>query len=175
MNMRRWPGFTLIELMIVVVVISILVAVAYPSYQDYVRKGKRAEGKGALLKAAQVLERWYSDNNSYGNIPAPPAVATSIDLAVLNGLGAGVPIYSGENPVLNDPKFPPAYRITAAVGTCAAINACFQLTATPNAPFTDPLCGNLTLASNGVRCWSTAGTPLDTCAPTPANAANCKW
>jgi len=51
-------GFTLIELMIVVAVIGILAAVAYPSYQDSVRKSRRADGKTALLQAVQVAERF---------------------------------------------------------------------------------------------------------------------
>ena len=65
-------GFTLIELMVVVVVVAILAAVAYPSYQDHIRKAKRAEGRTSLLKTAQVLERWYSDRSTYGTSPAPP-------------------------------------------------------------------------------------------------------
>ena len=89
MNRGGLSGFTLIELMIVVVVISILVTVAYPSYQDHVRKGRRAEGKTALLKAAQVQERYYSDNNTY-----------VVDLAPLFALAPGAAVYSGENPSL---------------------------------------------------------------------------
>lgn len=50
-------GFTLIELMIVVVVIGILAAIAYPSYQSSVRKSKRADGKAQLMETAQALER----------------------------------------------------------------------------------------------------------------------
>ena len=55
-HVRR--GFTLIELMIVVAVIAILAAVALPSYQDYVRRGKRAEAR-ALLQAASLAQEKY--------------------------------------------------------------------------------------------------------------------
>jgi len=50
-------GFTLIELMIVVAVVAILSAIAYPSYTEYVRRGHRADARTGLLQAAQWLER----------------------------------------------------------------------------------------------------------------------
>ncbi|HKA45437.1 MAG TPA: type IV pilin protein [Burkholderiales bacterium] len=160
MKTRGFSGFTLVELMIVVVIIAILSALAYPSYQDHVRKSKRAEAKTALLKAAQLLERWYSDNNTYGTTPPPPATPTTIDLAPLFALAAGAVVYSGENPADNKSS----YRITA--GACpAGIAVCFTLTATPNAAFSDPDCGNLTLNNVGARSWATS----------PAKPEKCKW
>ena len=58
-------GVTLLELMIVVVVVGILAAVAYPSFQEQARKAKRADGKTALLETAQQLERCYTRFASY--------------------------------------------------------------------------------------------------------------
>lgn len=55
--MNRSKGFTLIEVMIVVVVIGILAAIAIPSYQDYVRKAKLADAKAEILKAATKLQQ----------------------------------------------------------------------------------------------------------------------
>ncbi len=65
-------GFTLIELMIVVAVVGILAAIAYPSYIDSVRKAHRADGKAALMEAAQKMEIYYARNTSYvgATIPA---------------------------------------------------------------------------------------------------------
>ena len=60
-------GFTLIELMIVVVVIAILAAIAYPSYQNQVQKTRRADAHTALLGAAQTLERCFTRTNSYAD------------------------------------------------------------------------------------------------------------
>ena len=62
---RTSAGFTLIEVMIVVAIVSILAAVAYPSYIDSVRKGKRAEARAALMNLLQQQERYFTQNNSY--------------------------------------------------------------------------------------------------------------
>ena len=58
-------GFTLIEVMIVVAIVGILAAVAYPSYIDSVRKGKRAEARAALASLLQQQERYFTQNNTY--------------------------------------------------------------------------------------------------------------
>ena len=68
-------GFTLVELMIVVAIVGILAAVAYPSYQDSVRKSRRADGKTALLQSVQVAERWFTQNNTYKDTPVAAASA----------------------------------------------------------------------------------------------------
>jgi type IV pilus assembly protein PilE len=129
-------GFTLVELLIAVAIVSILAAVALPSFQEQVRRSQRAEGKTALLRAAQLLERNYTANNTYVT-----------DLGPLHGLGADVAVFSGENPALAAGN----YRITATNQPCGNIAQCFTLTATQNGTFNDPRCGNLTLTSTGVR------------------------
>ena len=62
---RRMQGITLIELMIVVVVISILAAVAYPNYQEFTARAKRNEARAALLRLATNQERFYLNNNTF--------------------------------------------------------------------------------------------------------------
>lgn len=74
---RRGPrGFTLIELMIVVAVIAILTAIAYPSYQSHVIKTRRGAAASCALEAAQFMERFYTTNLSYrkpdDTVPALP-------------------------------------------------------------------------------------------------------
>jgi type IV pilus assembly protein PilE len=61
----RIHGFTLIELMIVVVVLGILAAIAFPSYTSQVQKTRRADATSALLGAAQQLERCYTRTSTY--------------------------------------------------------------------------------------------------------------
>jgi type IV pilus assembly protein PilE len=65
MQRARSRGITLIELMVVVVVISILAGIAYPSYRQYAVRSNRTEGKTAALQAAIVLEKCYTNNHTY--------------------------------------------------------------------------------------------------------------
>ncbi len=62
---KTMRGVTLLELMIVVVIISILTAIAYPNYREYVTRAKRTEAKAALLQIATNQERFYLQNNTY--------------------------------------------------------------------------------------------------------------
>ena len=62
---RKMQGMTLMELMIVVVIIGILAAIAYPNYRDFTARAYRNEAKAALLKIATNQERFYLNNNQY--------------------------------------------------------------------------------------------------------------
>ena len=75
--MKKTGGFTLIELMIVLAVLSIIVAVGYPSYQEHVKKSRRAEGMGQLLELADRMERAYSDSGTYPTDISEVFVATT--------------------------------------------------------------------------------------------------
>jgi len=61
----RNKGFTLIEVMIVVAVIGILAAIAYPSYQNSVLKAQRADAHESLLRIQQAQEKWRVNNATY--------------------------------------------------------------------------------------------------------------
>jgi type IV pilus assembly protein PilE len=63
----RTRGFTLIELMITVAIIAVLAAIALPSYQDYVRKGRRADGRALLQAASLAQEKFRLGNASYSS------------------------------------------------------------------------------------------------------------
>jgi type IV pilus assembly protein PilE len=69
---KQTRGFTLIELMIVVAIIAIIFAFAWPSYQEHVRKSRRTEGTVHLLELADRLERFYSDQGSYAGATLGP-------------------------------------------------------------------------------------------------------
>lgn len=71
MSNNKQRGFNLIELMIVVTIIGIIAAIAYPSYQNSVRKARRADAQTKLLELANYLERKYTEVNSYAGITLP--------------------------------------------------------------------------------------------------------
>jgi type IV pilus assembly protein PilE len=61
-------GFTLIELMIVVAVVGILAAIAYPSYMDSVRKSRRSDAINDLSAIALAQEKWRANHTTYGTL-----------------------------------------------------------------------------------------------------------
>ena len=66
---RRQSGFTLIELMIVVLVLAVLMAIAYPSYNQYTIKTRRNTAASCLQERAQLLERYYTTHLTYVGAP----------------------------------------------------------------------------------------------------------
>ena len=160
MNIHQQRGFTLIELMIVVAVIGILAAVAYPAYTDSVLKGRRAQGRTALAELMQQQERYMTQNNcylgfttnaSFSATPAAPSPATAC-----GGITASsVPfkVFSG------DSSASAAYRLSAttcnAGSTTLSIAECVKVVATPIK--SDPAVGNLEMSSNSTKnCTGTA-------------------
>jgi len=67
---RNTSGFTLLELLTVVAIVGILAAVAFPSYRDYVQRGKITEAHASLSDLRLRAEKWFADNRSY--VPGTP-------------------------------------------------------------------------------------------------------
>ncbi|MBE9399774.1 prepilin-type N-terminal cleavage/methylation domain-containing protein [Acinetobacter albensis] len=63
--MKRASGFTLIELMVVVVIVAIFAAIAIPSYQTYIRRAEASKAQQEMQRIAALLERHKARNFSY--------------------------------------------------------------------------------------------------------------
>lgn len=114
-------GFTIIELMIVIVVVGVLAAIAIPAYTDYVTRSKRADAKNALLAFQLEQEKFRANNPTYITAASSPFPAQS-----------------------------PDGHYTIALSGAAGLTT-YTLTATPNASQNDSECGTFVITWQGVR------------------------
>lgn len=131
---RPDPGFSLIELMIALMVIGILAAIVFPSYQSYIRKSHRADAKSHLMNLAQAQQQYLMDAHAYATTSAALNVTTPSSL-------------SGY------------YTITEPF-TVGATPPTFSISAAPTGDQVDDSCGTLTIQSDGTKtsssgsnCW----------------------
>ena len=132
-------GFTLIELLVTVAILGILATLAVPSYQDYIRRGNRAEAKGILLEAAQYMERVYSTNNCYHRTDTTCGSAANLSL----------PAGLNQSPKTGTAKYNIAVSFPST--SPCTLGQCFTLTATPTGTMAGDACGALTLTHAGTK------------------------
>ena len=143
-------GFTLVEIMVVLAIVMTIAAIAMPSYTENINRSKRAEAKAQLLEAAQYMQRYYSQNDSYAQNRAGTAVTIPDTLArVPRTAAAGSQNY------------------TIGFATPAPTTATFTLQAAPRAggSMASDKCGTFTLTQAGQRgvAGNAAGTTADSC------------
>ena len=134
-------GFTLIELVIVMAVLTLLVTMAYPSYLEHMNKVRRADALGPLLDVVSRQEQYMLDHKQYaGNM-------TQLGFAA--------------NPYITPEGYYSVAVVTAGCGT----SPCYRFTATPvsgKAQAKDAKCTSLSINSAGsktatgsasTKCW----------------------
>jgi len=130
-------GFTLIELMIVVAVIGILAAIAYPSYTSQIARSKRADARVQLATAQQWVEKFYSENFNYATDTAGNSSASAFNA----------------QPFSSSPRVGDGAAVYTISLTVASTSQTYTLTAAPisgGAMATDS-CGGLSLSNTGRR------------------------
>ena len=132
--MKRTSGFTLIELMIVVIIIGILLGIALPAYQGYVLRSHRTDAHSSLIDIAARQERYIAQNNAY-----------TLDISGNTGLGLGSTT-SREG-----------YYTLEISAPCGDIANCYLITASAaGSQANDAECEDITYDSTGAKGGTTA-------------------
>ena len=128
--MKTNKGFTLLELLSVVAVVAILSVIAFPAYNDYVIRGRLAEGFSGLSDGRVKMEQFFQDNRTYVGGPAPAASssftfaagnlsATTYTLtATGNGRVAGFVYTIDQNNVKSTTAAPAGWAAASMPTTC---------------------------------------------------------
>ncbi len=133
--MRRTQGFTILELMIVVAIVAILASIAWPSYQEYVRRGKRADAEALMLGIASREQQYMLAAREYTDV---------VGIGGLNATAQGYSCAVDSNKTCEST----AYKITVTVD--AGPPAGFSVVGTPQGP-SQILDGVLTYTSAGAK------------------------
>ena len=140
--MSQKRGFSLIELMVVVVIIAILAAIALPSYGRYVYRVRRADGQELLLRIANAQERFYAGNNHYGSLS---------DIGYADPVNSEKGYYLASSNVADGSTSAQAYTAEVNPQNAQAPDVCGALTIN-DAGVKTPLASSASSAING-KCW----------------------
>ena len=140
---NRQKGVTLIELMIVVVIVAIISAFAYPSYTQFIVRAKRTAATSMLLQVADRQQQFFMDNKQY-----------AANLTRL-GLGADTVMIDEDAAVVAAGDADRIYNVSVSAVTATS----YTLTAAPQLvqASKDTACGSLTLDQAGVKGHSGTG------------------
>jgi type IV pilus assembly protein PilE len=144
-------GFTLVELLVTMVILSIIMAVAIPSYQSFIQKSRRTDAKSALLDLASLEERYFSVNNVYTNVPSNLGYSGALGFTVGSGYYqiSQINVTAAVAPTTAIPGGTPAsfsiVAIPAAGSPQASDTACTSFTVTSG--------GGQTSTGTGTTCW----------------------
>jgi type IV pilus assembly protein PilE len=152
----RQPGFTLVELLVVVAVVAILAGIAYPNYVKQVQKSRRVDAQGALLQMANALERWHTlHNSSYANSTAAGGTTAGKPVAAI----CPTALDSADSNNCNWPNGGGAKMYVLSITALTATSYTLQAAPLAGTAQANDYCGALTLTSTGVKsamktgCW----------------------
>lgn len=155
----RTQGFSIVELLIVIVIVSILAAIAVPSYQEYARRTQRTVAKAALQELMSRQESYAVDHKNYAaDFERLGITGSSSDSSIAYVNGDGSISRSNTNALYSlalhqSPASPPMSASCASLSAAGpTITAtAFAVSATSLRTGGDPRCGVLCASSRGER------------------------
>jgi type IV pilus assembly protein PilE len=131
---QRRTGFSLIELLVVLVIMGLLSAIALPNYRQHIQRGYRVEGAAALQEAQHFMERYYSVNGRYTSaVGETPDLPSRLQTVPSDALAR--------------------YQVSVSTATANA----YSLQAEPVGTMVEDPCGSLTLSHTGQKAITGSG------------------